>query len=65
MMTILRALLSLWLSRELRRRYPGVEARVLGAERAARHRRTVPDCACVGGCGAVCALDAAIERAGG
>jgi hypothetical protein len=66
MTTFLRFLLTAWLTRELRRRYPGLPAAVVAAERARRHRRTVPGCVCVGGCrGVGCALDAALAAAGG
>jgi hypothetical protein len=67
MTTFLRFLLTAWLTRELRRRYPGLPAAVVAAERARRHRRTVPGCVCVGGCasGVGCALDAALARAEG
>jgi hypothetical protein len=66
MTTFLRFLLTLWLTRELRRRYPGLPAAVVAAERARRHRRTVPGCVCVGGCrGVGCALDECLRRAEG
>lgn len=67
MTTFLHWLLTLWLTRELRRRYPGLPAAVVAAERARRHRRTVPGCVCVGGCGGGvgCALDECLRRAEG